>query len=273
MLAVLAVAVGLVAPNLVASLTDTSATDRIRADPPPALFANDVLTRVEHQTAAQSAPAHELMQQWWSVHGSGADDAAFLSWVEQQVPAPPAPAVRTQQFHQVQQLSAQRNQAGITAATWLEEYGKEDIWKLYMHDQAELLPTTVGDTDKTELNDMLNMARDAADAVAARDQQPAPYVLDPLLRTDHNVNPGDVCPCSYPSSHGAAGAAAITYLGRLAPDRVADYRRMDAEISYSRLYMAGHVISDITAGHLLGDMIGEYFLVTRGHLTLPGDAS
>jgi membrane protein DedA with SNARE-associated domain len=42
-----------------------------------------------------------------------------------------------------------------------------------------------------------------------------------------------------------------------------EYRWMESQIAYSRIYMAGHVSSDITGGALLGDMIGEYFWVTR----------
>jgi hypothetical protein len=38
---------------------------------------------------------------------------------------------------------------------------------------------------------------------------------------------------------------------------------MEDEIDFSRIYMAGHVPSDISGGSLLGDMVGEYFLVTR----------
>ena len=73
-----------------------------------------------------------------------------------------------------------------------------------------------------------------------------------------------MCPCSYPSRHAAEGAAASTYLsstsrrtGRPTTGGCED------EIAWSRIYMAGHVPSDITGGALLGDMIGEYFLVTR----------
>ena len=38
---------------------------------------------------------------------------------------------------------------------------------------------------------------------------------------------------------------------------------MRAQVDWSRVYMAGHVSSDITAGALLGDLIGEYVAVTR----------
>jgi hypothetical protein len=44
------------------------------------------------------------------------------------------------------------------------------------------------------------------------------------------------------------------------------YRWMEDEIDWSRIYMAGHVPSDITGGALLGDMVGEYFLVSRDGL-------
>ncbi|CUR56585.1 hypothetical protein NOCA2350075 [metagenome] len=48
------------------------------------------------------------------------------------------------------------------------------------------------------------------------------------------------------------------------PARTADYTWMEEEVDYSRLYIAGHVPSDIAAGSLLGDEIGGYFLTTRG---------
>ncbi|MEV0738473.1 hypothetical protein AB0I51_21440 [Streptomyces sp. NPDC050549] len=38
---------------------------------------------------------------------------------------------------------------------------------------------------------------------------------------------------------------------------------MAAEVAYSRLYMAGHVSSDLTAGVLVGD----YLLATGGRTT------
>jgi hypothetical protein len=45
---------------------------------------------------------------------------------------------------------------------------------------------------------------------------------------------------------------------------VPDYRWWESEIDYSRLYMAGHVVSDLKGGVVLGDMVGEYFARTRG---------
>ena len=131
------------------------------------------------------------------------------------------------------------------------------------------MPAKEGDARKNDVDAMLTMSKTVADTLGARYQQSAPYVVDPSLRPDHTVAPGDVCPCSYPSRHAAAGAAATTYLSALMPHRGADYRWTEAEIDWSRVYMAGHVPSDIDAGALLGDMIGEYFLVTRGRMARP----
>jgi len=264
-LAVLAVAAGFARPLVADNAAKLSATDRIRASPPPTLFSDAQIAPISADIAAQVKTATTLMASWWKTHGTAPDDKAFLAWVETQVPAPPSVAQRQRQLKQVQALDKQRTPAGVAAATWLEAHGKKDIWKLYLHDQRELEPAKTGKADKKELKLILSMAKTAADDLGTNYQQPAPYVLDPSLRTDHTVKKGAVCPCSYPSRHAARAAAARTYLGQLEPHRIADYRWMEGEITYSRLYMAGHVSSDITVGSLLGDMIGQYVLVTRGH--------
>ena len=55
---------------------------------------------------------------------------------------------------------------------------------------------------------MLDLSKTIADSLGTHFQQSAPYVLQPSLRRDHLVTAGQVCPCSYPSRHAAAGAAA-----------------------------------------------------------------
>jgi len=108
-------------------------------------------------------------------------------------------------------------------------------------------------------------AVDAANQLAAKDKQSAPFVLDPSLRPDKHIKPGAKGPYSYPSRHAARSAAAVTYLSALAPHRAQDYEWMRSEVLYSRLYMAGHLPSDLTAGTLLGDLIGDYELALSGH--------
>lgn len=268
--AFLATAVGVSAPLIAHGSTPAlSATDRVKANPPPVLFTQHDIDTIKAPIARQAPQAHQLMSDWWRSHGTVRDDKAFISWVETQVPAPPSTAQRTRELAVVTSLDAQRTPAGIAAATWLEAYGKKDIWKVYSHDQRELQTPATGKAEKKDLKAILSMSKTVADALGTKYQQSAPYVLDPALRTDHVVKKGAVCPCSYPSRHAARAAGSRTYLGYLAPRRLADYTWMEDQVTYSRIYMAGHVESDITAGSLLGDMIGEYFLVTSGAETVP----
>lgn len=265
-LAVLAVVVGALGPWAYATITGgASAKDRIAADPPPRLFPDGTIAPLGAQIDSQSSIARKLMATWWSGHGTRPHDAAFAGWLQRSLPGPPRPSARAAELRQVQALAPTRTTAGVAAATWLETYGKKDVWKLYAHDQAEVVPASVGDRRKQQLKDMLTLSKTVADALGVRYQQSAPYVLDPSLRKDHTVTPGQVCPCSYPSRHAAAGAAARVFLSHFEPHMDAQYRWMEDEIAYSRVYMAGHVPSDIRGGALLGNMIGEYFLVTREH--------
>lgn len=268
-LSALAVLGGAVAPLAYGALVDTSAKDRIEADPPPTLFADADIAGTGKSIDAQHARAHRLMARWWATHDATPDDTAFVDWAEANLPGPPTASERASEVSDVQAIFPRRTDQGVAAATWLEAYGKKDVWKLAAHDQAELLPAADGDTLKNDVDDTLKLAKDIADALGTKYQQSAPYVLKPYLRPDHTVVDGQVCPCSYPSRHAAAGAAASTFLSFTSPHRADDYRWWLDEISWSRVYMAGHVPSDITGGALLGDMIGEYVLVTRGEMPEP----
>ena len=150
----------------------------------------------------------------------------------------------------------------MTAATWLEQFGKKDIWKLYAHDQAEWCRAADGDRARGRLGPA-RPVQESPTRSARSSSSPRRTSSSPRCAATTPVNAGQVCPCSYPSRHAGAAAAARAYLAHFMPHRLADYRWMEDEIDYSRIYMAGHVPSDITRGALLGDMIGEYFLVTR----------
>ena len=261
--ALIALVGGLLGPAAYTALTDTTAKDRIEADPPPTLFPLSVTSRIDPLVEPEAPRARELMTSWWSAHGTKADDAGFTRWLESTFPGPPSPARRNREMTEVEQLDQQRTSTGVTAASWLEDHGKKDVWKLEAHDQAELLQPSAGDRRKNDVDAMLSLSKTVADALGLHFRQSAPYVLEPNLRPDHQVAPGDVCPCSYPSRHASSAAASRTYLGYLEPQRDGEYRWFQDQIDYSRIYMAGHVASDISGGTLLGDMIGEYFLVTR----------
>lgn len=240
---------------------NTSAKDRIEADPPPVLFTDAAIGPTARVVAGERATAKERIQTWVTDHGTRPDDKAFMSWVERTFPPPP-PALAAQ-LPDVAALAKTRDSVGIKAATWLEAYGKKDVWKLYAHDQGEMLPADRGDDLKSEEKEALKIAKQVSDDLGTKFGSAAPYVRQPALRPDHKVTPGQKCPCSYPSRHATAGATSETLLGHLQPHLDAQYRYMEAEIDYSRIYMAGHFPDDITAGALLGDLIGDYFLITR----------
>lgn len=273
-LAVLAVLSGMLAPwTFAAFVNDTSARDRIAADPLPPLFRDSTVASTRRQVDAQAPHAVTLMGLWWSSHGTARQDTAFATWVERALPGPPTAARRTAELRRLRVLASGRTPTGVIASKWLDAYGDEDVWKLYARDQGELLPAAAGDRRASDVKDLLAMSKVVTDALSARYHQPSPYVLQPELRTDKAVTPGQGCPCSFPSHHAAASAAARTFLSHLAPHRADDYRWMESEVDYSRVYMAGHVPSDIDAGALLGDMIGQYFLVTRAHATVGAAAA
>jgi hypothetical protein len=241
--------------------SNTSAKDRIGADPPPALFTDPAIRSTARDVAREHAAADQRIQAWVSVHGTGRDDKAFTAWVEQGFAPPPADLAT--ELPGLTALAEARDTGGVKAATWLEAYGKKDLWELYAHDQGEMLAGKRADDLKSTEKDALKLAKHISDDLGARFGSSAPYVRQPSLRTDHTVTPGQKCPCSYPSRHATAGAASETLLGHLQPHLDPQYRHMEAEIDYSRVYMAGHFPDDITAGAFLGDLIGDYFLITQ----------
>lgn len=252
------------------TLMGPSAKDRIEADPPPTLFSAAAIKPVDAMVDPQAADAHRRMKKYWSSHGTRADDKAFATWLQDHFPKPPKKAARLKELPLLTAQSKSRTKSGVAAATWLEVHGKKDIWKLYAHDQAEWLPAKAGDARKGDVKAMLKLTKKVAAHLDTDLGASTPYVLDPALwhkSTDHPTRPtvDHGCPCSYPSHHAAKAAAVRTYLSAYQPHMTAQYRWMEDEVDWSRIYMAGHVPSDIAGGALLGDMIGEYYLVTRGH--------
>jgi hypothetical protein len=250
-----------------------SAKDRIAADPPPRLFAAKTVSPLAKDLTGQQADARRRMAPWWKDHGHRRHDKAFVVWLAKHAPQPPKSADRAHEMQTLEALASHRTEGGVQAATWLERNGKKDIWKLYAHDQAEWLKTDKGEAEKDDIKAALKMAKHVSDEVAARYKQSSPYVTERALLDPRSTDQDPVkklksekrpCPCSYPAGHATKAAAARTILSSTAPARSAEYRWMESEIDYSRLYMGGHFKSDIVAGTLLGDMIGLYINEARG---------
>lgn len=240
------------------------ASPSVKDNPPPPLYADATVRPLATALAAQRNRADSLFAQWAREHGSRRDDAAFTAWAVAQVPAPPTGAPHTAEFQQVKQLFGTHSATGDAAATWLEAYGKKAIWKLYLGHHRDTVTSGEGKREKTELKDALDLTGAIVQKLQDRYGQSAPYVLDPALRPDKQVSPGDKCPCSYPSKHSAGSSAALTVLDSLDARRAPEYEWMAAQIAYSRLYASGHFQSDLEQGAFLGRLVGDYIVTANG---------
>ena len=145
------------------------------------------------------------------------------------------------------------------AATWLEVYGKTNIWTKYVTDtkQSGATPSNAGDL--SELKDTTRLAKAIVSLAQTHFARPGPKVVDPSLKPGSN-RPEKL---SYPSGHASYVFAELTVLSAQQPSRREEFTRTANEIAYSRLYAAGHYRSDLVTGALLGDLIGDYELSLR----------
>jgi membrane-associated phospholipid phosphatase len=237
----------------------------IKSHPMPALFTAGQTATLQQALAAQRPLADQAYTQWAATHPSR-DDAAFTTFAIAQLPAPPDPQQQAGELIEVRQLAAQRTPAGITAATWLEQYGKKNIWTLYAHELADLQSAGQGAAQIAQLKTSLALAKSLTAAAQARFNRQAPFIADPSLRTD---KAGITAKLSYPSKHAVYAFTALTLLSRAYPPRAGEYTYMADQVAYSRLYMAGHYRSDLLAGAFLGDLIGDYETATTSATACP----
>jgi membrane-associated phospholipid phosphatase len=232
----------------------------IKSHPMPALFSAAQTAPLQQALAAQRPLADQAYARWAATHPIR-DDAAFTAFAIAQLPPPPQGQQQAAELVEVRQLAAQRTPAGTTAATWLELYGKKNIWTLYAHDLADLQSTDQGAAQIAQLKTSLALAKSLTAAAQTRFNRQAPFIADPSLRAD---KAGITAKLSYPSKHAVYAFTALTLLSRAYPPRAGEYTYMADQVAYSRLYMAGHYRSDLLAGAFLGDLIGDYETGTTG---------
>lgn len=222
----------------------------------------------------QAAAANALMAGWWSTHSTKSDDKAFISWLAAALPGPTGD--RTAELSQVQEaVKGQQhgNSEYLPAARYLSKQGlglapaksngPEPIWGIETAGQAALYDANT----TADLGKWAGYANDLASQISAkanhRFQLSSPYVADPSLTPGVKVTKKGTCPCSYPAPHAAVAAAMRTLLGTLQPASDSEYAWLQSQIAYSSLFLGHAYPSDLVAGTLLGDAVGDYILVTR----------
>jgi membrane-associated phospholipid phosphatase len=246
----------LVASTVVAYLLGGGAGSPFDDHPEPTLFPAALVLPLGGALAQQRTAAEIAFATWSAAHPDR-DDAAFVSFALSQIPSPPDSAQRTRELAELRVLAAGRTSRYVETSTWLEQYGKSEIWKVYCQQYAQVRPHDVGAAAQDELKDTRTLTKAITAAAQKKFGLDSPYIADPSLRTDKHIQPG-THNLSYPSRHAVEAFSALTLLSDLEPLRRAEFSDMADQVAYSRLYMAGHYRSDLIAGAFLGYLIGDY---------------
>ena len=249
-----------------AKTTDTApepTADPLASDPaPPLLDAADLRT-VKPVIADQKAPAKTLMARWFADNGTAKTDSGFVSWAAAQLPPEPTTFQRQTELDTVKKLKASQAAAGTRAARWLNEHGCSDVWMSFTAQQLALRSTTDDEPSTDEVKTVLKLAADVASAAQDRSGSPAASQPKPCAAATKPTRAD--CSCSYPSTQSTISAAARTYLSKLSPYRADQYAWMESQVDLAALHAGLELPSDVGSGALLGNLVGQYVLVTRGH--------
>jgi len=251
------------APTASAKPSAQASKNPITSDPaPPLLDAGDLRT-VSGVIADQRKPANVLIKRWWAENGTGTADEGFVSWAAAQLPAEPTTIQRQTEQTTVKQLRASRDPAGDKAADWLNQHGCQDVWASFTAQQLSLRSNSDDEPSDKEIKTVLKLASDVASA--AQDRSGSPAASQPKPCSEATKPARDDCSCNYPSTQATMSAAARRYLGELSPYRYDQYTWMEQQVDLAALYAGLELPSDVGSGTLLGDLVGQYVLVTRGH--------
>ena len=251
------------APTASAKPSAQASKDPLTSNPaPPLLDAGDLRT-VSGVISDQKKPANTLIKRWWAENGTGTADEGFVSWAAAQLPAEPTTIQRQTEQTTVKQLKASRDPAGNKAADWLNKNGCQNVWTSFMAEQLSLRSITDDEPSDKEIKTVLKLASDVASA--AQDRSGSPAASQPKPCSGATKPARSDCSCNYPSTQATMSAAARTYLGKLSPYRYDQYSWMERQVDLAALYAGLELPSDVGSGALLGNLVGEYVLVTRGH--------
>ena len=230
------------------------------APPRPPLYADAELEALAPSLAAVERRAHADFARR---PDPARDDATFTAWALDAMGSPPGPAVARREISELRALAAQRTPAGDAAARWLESEGKKSVWKEYRKEYKRQVGAERARTLKAQLKQALDLGEQLEATGKDRFRRPSPYQADPSVGALNQQKFAGTVRLSYPSKHAVLAAAAADVLAHSEPHREPEFRWMELEIDFSRLYAGGHYRSDVTRGAYLGTLIGDYVLATR----------
>src|SRR4051794_9168543 len=111
----------------------------IATHPQPDLFPAATVKPLAVDLAAERPVADRDFTVWRRAHRAG-DDAAFIAFAVDHTPTPANAAGRARELAEVRQLASARTARYVDASTWLELYGKTEIWKVYRKRYAAVRP-------------------------------------------------------------------------------------------------------------------------------------
>lgn len=233
----------------------SSTNNGLPSSNPLNFYTTATISPIEHQLATVEARADQVARTWIAKNGTS-HDTGFEVFAVGQVGALPSAAVQQRELGALRSLAQRRTQTGIVAAAYFEAHGKKDVWQTY-GDAYDALP----DNGHNNAHDLIDSAYGLGAAVSDTAKNTymrlAPYEVDPALNgtIQRQVTQQKY---SFPSGHATLAAAEATVMARLEPQHTDEFRRLEAEIDYSRLYVAAHYPSDILRGAFLGRLVGDY---------------
>jgi hypothetical protein len=250
------------AAALALHLFPPSAANDIKHNPPPRLYADSSLKQLPDTTDARARGVK--FAQDWIEHHPGRNDKAFAAALIAAIPDPPGAATTKQELADLHAIRDHKSASGDKASKWLEVYGKKKIWKLYFKQHKALLTSGPAKTQKQALNDALALATTAQATAKDHFKRVSPYQVDPTLRGLNQKKFSGSPKYSYPSKHAVLTYAAVGVLEGVEPHRSQQFDWMAQQVTYARMYGAGHYASDIVEGAFMGSAIGAYELQLDG---------
>ncbi len=240
-----------------AKLSGSNRDDAFHGSPVPVLFTDAQIQPVDGPLKGAEARGHELAKTWLDAHPT-AGDKEFSAWAVQAIGIPPGATTQHAELRTLKALSGQRDPAGTNAATWLESHGKKQPWKAIRNQTETFVADPLEQTAKDALNASFDLGSTLQGIAKVRYARPSPYQADPSIDALNQARFSGQVRQSYPSKHTVYAGAALAILEPLDPHLQSEYDWMIDEIAFSRMYAGGHYLSDLTAGALLGTLIGDY---------------